>query len=87
MLKPLKDYLIVEPLPMESIGGFEMPQITQSKPLKGTVIAIGDGLNGKPMSTKVGDTVLYKTYSGWEIDFEGKPFLLMSEINDILAIY
>ena len=37
------------------------------------------------MTVKVGDTVLYGKYSGTELKFEGKDYLIMSE-KDILAI-
>ena len=38
-----------------------------------------------PMTVKVGDVVLYGKYSGTELKFDGKDYLIMSE-KDILAI-
>jgi chaperonin GroES len=37
------------------------------------------------MTVKVGDTVLYGKYSGSELKFDGKDYLIMRE-DDILAI-
>jgi chaperonin GroES len=37
------------------------------------------------MTVKVGDQVLYEKYSGTELKYEGKDYLIMSE-KDILAI-
>ena len=37
------------------------------------------------MTVKVGDTVLYGKYSGSELNFDGKDYLIMRE-DDILVI-
>ena len=50
-----------------------------------TVVAVGIGTKDNPMTVKVGDIVLYGKYSGTELKFEGKDYLIMSE-KDILAI-
>ena len=36
-------------------------------------------------NVKVGDTILYGKYSGTELKYEGKDFMIMRE-SDILAI-
>lgn len=87
MYQPMRDYIIVRPDESEKIGGvLDMPQIKMNKPLIGTVCAVGFGLEGKPMRISVGDRIMYKQYAGWEIEFEGEEFLMMSEINDVLCI-
>ena len=48
-------------------------------------MAVGIGTKDNPMTVKVGDTVLYGKYSGTELKFKGKDYLIMSE-KDILAI-
>ena len=55
------------------------------KPQKAIVVAVGKGTKEHSMTVKVGDTVLYGKYSGTELKFEGKDYLIMSE-KDILAI-
>jgi co-chaperonin GroES (HSP10) len=85
--KPLRDLIIVKPDEAEKIGGmFDMPQVTMNKPLTGTVHAVGCGLEGKPMKTKIGDRVMFKQYGAWDIEMDGEMYLMMSEINDILCI-
>ena len=37
------------------------------------------------MILKVGNTVLYGTYAGTELEFEGKKYLMMRQ-SDVLAI-
>ena len=45
----------------------------------------GNPRKDNPITVKVGQTVLYGKYSGTELKFEGKDFLIMRE-SDILAI-
>ena len=86
-VKPLADRVLVEPAQAETTtaSGIIIPDTAQEKPQKGTVVAVGDGKKDEPLTVKVGDTVLYGKYSGTELKFEGKDYLIMSE-KDILAI-
>lgn len=67
-----------------------IPESSEAKPIKGKIIAVGQGKkNDKgeiiPMSVKVGDTVLFKKYGPDEIEISGKKYLVGDE-DDILAI-
>ena len=91
MLKPLADRVLVEVDVEESktAGGILLPDTSQKKSQKGTVIAIGSGKvldNGErlPFEVAVGDRVLFAKYSGVDIEEGGKKFLLLSE-RDILG--
>lgn len=86
-IKPLADRVLVEPLPAETqtASGLFIPDSAQEKQHKGTVIAVGKGKKDEPMTVKVGDQVLYGKYSGSELQFDGKDYLMMRE-EDILAI-
>ena len=86
-VKPLADRVLVEPAPAEetTASGIIIPDTAKEKPQKGKVIAVGGGKKDEPMTVKEGDTVLYGKYSGTEINFEGKDYLIMRE-DDILAI-
>ncbi len=86
-LIPLKDRVIVEPHEAEekTSSGIIIPESAQEKPQKGTVIAVGEGKKDEPMTVKEGDVVLYGKYSGTEIEFDGKDYLIMRE-DDILVI-
>ena len=50
-----------------------------------TLNVVGKGKEDYKMTVKVGDTVLYGKYSGSELKFDGKDYLIMRE-DDILAI-
>jgi chaperonin GroES len=86
--KPLADRVLIEPAPAEqkTISGIIIPDTAKEKPLKGTVVALGDGKKDEPMTVKKGDTVLYGQYSGTEIKLDGKTYLIMREA-DIYGIF
>jgi chaperonin GroES len=90
-VRPLDDRIVVEPVEAETktAGGIVLPDTAKEKPLKGKVVAIGEGKlldDGKraPMSVKKGDLVLYTRYGGTEIKVDGKDLLIMRE-SDVLA--
>ncbi len=86
-IKPLSDRVLIEPAQSEekTSSGIIIPDTAKEKPQKGVVVAAGNGKKDEPMNVKVGDNVLYGKYSGTEIDFEGKNYLIMKE-SDIYAI-
>jgi chaperonin GroES len=86
-VKPLADRVVVEPAAAEekTAFGIIIPDTAKEKPQKGTVVAVGPGKKDDPVTVKVGDSVLYGKYSGTEITFDGKEYLIMRE-SDIYAI-
>ncbi|MDD3459204.1 MAG: co-chaperone GroES [Weeksellaceae bacterium] len=86
-IKPLADRVLVEPAAAETktASGIIIPDTAKEKPQQGKVVAVGDGKKDEPMTVKVGDSVLYGKYSGSELKWEGKDYLIMKE-SDILAI-
>ena len=86
-IKPLSDRVLIEAAEAveKTVGGIIFPVSAKEKPLKGTVVATGNGTKVEEMIVKVGDTVLYGKYAGTEIEFEGKKYLMMRQ-SDILAI-
>ena len=86
-IKPLADRVLVEPLEAETktASGIIIPDTAKEKPQKGNVVAVGLGTKENPITVKVGQTVLYGKYSGTELKFDGKDYLIMRE-SDILAI-
>ena len=86
-IKPLADRVLVLPAPAEekTIGGIIIRDSAKEKPLKGKVIAIGNGTKDEEMVVKPDDTVLYGKYAGTEIELDGEKYLIMKQ-SDILAI-
>ena len=85
-IKPLADRVLVLPAPAEekTIGGIIIPDSAKEKPLKGKVIAIGNGTKDEEMVVKPDDTVLYGKYAGTEIELDGEKYLIMKQ-SDIFS--
>ena len=91
-MRPLHDRVIVKRMEEErtSPGGIVIPDAAAEKPIKGEVIAIGNGKvldNGdvRKLDVNVGDTILFGKYAGTEVKVEGEELLVMKE-DDIMAI-
>ncbi|HHC72649.1 MAG TPA: co-chaperone GroES [Thiotrichales bacterium] len=91
-IRPLHDRVIIKRMEEErtSPGGIVIPDTAAEKPVKGEVVAVGNGKimeNGevRPLDVKVGDKVLFGKYSGTEVKVEGEELLVMRE-EDIMAV-
>ncbi|GHV69066.1 10 kDa chaperonin [Bacteroidia bacterium] len=86
-VKTVLNKVIVEPVEAETktASGIIIPDSAKEKPQKGIVIATGKGKNDEPMEVKAGDTVFFGKYSGTEIQFDEKKYLVMNQ-SDILVI-
>ncbi|MCQ2360514.1 MAG: co-chaperone GroES [Paludibacteraceae bacterium] len=86
-IKPLADRVLIKPNAAEekSAGGIILPDSAKEKPLRGKVVATGNGTKDEEMVVKEGDEVLYGKYAGTEIEFDGEKYLIMRQ-SDILAI-
>ena len=91
-IRPLQDRVIIKRMEEEktSPGGIVIPDSATEKPIKGEVIAVGNGLvldNGevRPLDLQVGDKVLFGKYSGTEVTLDGEELLVMKE-DDVMAV-
>ncbi len=91
-IRPLGEKVLVKRPEAEETtkGGIVLPESAREKPRQGTILAIGDGkqlADGSRGTFQVakGDTVLFTSYGGTEIKWEGEEYLLMDE-TDILAV-
>jgi len=86
-IKPLADRVLIKPTAAESktASGIIIPDTAKEKPLKGEVVAVGNGIKDEEMVLKPLDTVLYGKYAGTEIELDGEKFLIMRQ-SDVLAI-
>ena len=91
-LRPLHDRLLVKRDEADDItdGGIIIPDDAKEKPVRGKVIAAGNGKvledgTVRPMSLKVSESVLFSKYGGTEIHLDGDPFLVINE-DAVLAV-
>ena len=59
--------------------------VAKEKPLRGEVIATGEGTKDEKMLLKEGDFILYGKYAGTELEFDNEKYLIMRQ-SDVLAI-
>lgn len=86
-IKPLADRVLILPTPAEEVtaAGIIIPDSAKEKPLRGTVIATGNGTKDEEMVVKKDDEVLFGKYAGTEVEVEGTKYLIMRQ-NDVLAV-
>jgi chaperonin GroES len=91
-IRPLHDRVVLKRMEEQttSPGGIVIPDTAAEKPIRGEVIAVGNGKrldNGElvPLDVKVGDTVLFGKYSGTEVKIDGQELLVMRE-DDIMGV-
>ena len=85
-IKPLADRVLILPAPAEEkVGGIIIPDTAKEKPLRGKVVAAGNGTKDEELILKEGDTVLYGKYAGTELEYEGTKYLMMRQ-SDVLAV-
>ena len=91
-LAPIGDRVVVERDESEgrTAGGIVLPDSAQDKPARGRVMSVGtgkllnDGTRSK-LQVKVGDRVIFSSYSGEGFRVGDDEFLLMRE-DEILAV-
>ncbi len=92
-IKPLGDYLIIEPLLIKekTKSGIFLPGTAEEQtPEQGKIIAVGPGKRdstGKllPLEVKIGDQVLFSKYGPTKVKFDGKEYFVIRQ-DDVLAI-
>ncbi len=95
-VKPLGNRVLIKRKEAEATkGGILLPDSAQEKPKQGTVVAVGPGKYDdqghlQPMNLKVGDEVLFSSYSGTEVKTENDTeYLIMTEediLGDLVAV-
>ncbi len=91
-IRPLHDRVIVKRMEEErtSPGGIVIPDTATENPIKGEIIAVGNGKlleSGeiRALDIKAGDKVLFGKYSGTEVKVDDEELLVMKE-DDIMAV-
>ncbi len=86
-VKPLADRVLIQPTKAEEVtaSGIIIPDSAKEKPLKGMVLAVGNGTKDEDMVLKEGDAVLYGKYAGTEVELDGEKVIIMRQ-NEVLAV-
>ena len=91
-IRPLHDRVIIKRVEEEqrSAGGIVIPDTAKEKPIRGEVLAVGNGKllesgDVRPLDVKVGNTVLFGKYAGTEVKVEDEELLVLRE-EDIMGV-
>ena len=91
-ITPLNDRILVKRLEAvdTTVGGIVLPDAAKEKPREGEVVSVGAGRlleSGEraPMQLNAKDRVIFGSYAGTEVKFDGAELLIMSE-DDVLAV-
>jgi len=81
-IQPLADYVVsqAEEAKSKTASGLYLPNNAQEKPKTAKVLAVGRDVK----QIKVGDKILYKSYSTTEVRVADEDYILVKE-EDILA--
>jgi chaperonin GroES len=81
-LQPLSDYIVAvgEEAATKTASGIYLPDQAQEKPKTAKVVAVGPNVK----QVKVGDRVVYKSYSTTEVKVGNDEYILVKE-EDVLA--
>jgi chaperonin GroES len=81
-IQPLSDYVVAQDEKAESktASGLYLPDSAKEKPKTAIVVAVGPDAK----QVKVGDQIIYKTFSTTEIKIDREDYLLVKE-EDVLA--
>ncbi len=90
-IQPLADYVVAqtEKAVTKTASGLYLPDKAQEKPKIAKVLAVGPGKVGDDnerikMTIKVGDRILYKSYSTTDVKIDAEEYILVKE-DDVLA--
>lgn len=81
-IHPLGDYVVAAPEEAEAktASGLYLTQSAQEKPKTAKIVAVGKDAK----QVKVGDKIIYKSYSTTDVKVGGDEYILVKE-EDILA--
>lgn len=81
-ITPLADYVVAtaEEAATKTASGLYLPGNAAEKPKTAKVVAVGK----QATQIKVGDRIIYKSYSTTEVKVDGSDYILVKE-EDILA--
>ncbi len=81
-IQPVADYVVAqtEEVATKTASGLYLPGGSQEKPKVAKIVAVGKEVH----DLKVGDKIIYKSYSQTEIKVDGVEYLLVKE-EDVLA--
>ncbi len=81
-IKPISNLVLatVDKAETKTASGLYLPDNAQEKPKTATVAAVGPEVK----KVKAGDRIIYESYSGTEVKYQGEDYVLVAE-DKVLA--
>jgi len=81
-ITPLADYIVAvaEEAATKTASGLFLPEAAKEKPKTAKIVAVGKSVH----ELKVGEKIIYKSYSTTELKLSGVEYILVKE-EDVLA--
>lgn len=81
-IQPLADYVVAvgEEAETKTASGLYIPDSAKEKPKTAKIVAVGNDAK----QLKVGDRIIYKSYSTTDVKHDGVEYILVKE-EDVLA--
>jgi chaperonin GroES len=90
--KPIYDRILVRVLQEEAVtaGGIVLPGESLEKPMRGLVLAVGEGKRNKegvqiPLTVKENDVVMYNPIAAQQVKIGGEELIVLRE-DDLFAV-
>lgn len=91
-IRPLNKHILVKRIEADekTAGGIIIPESAKEKPVKGVVLAVGNGRRNSDGTfqepwVKPGQVILYSKYAENIIEYDGKEFLMIHD-QDIFGV-
>ena len=84
-IQPLADRVLIKPAAAEekTVGGIIIPDSAKEKPLRGEVLAVGEGTKDEPMLLQPGDQILFGKWAGSDFEFDGEKYQMMKQSENV----
>lgn len=82
-IKPLHSNVLIKPLEPEAIskGGIIIPESFQERPNVAVIVAVGTGIENRPMELQEGDIVFHIKNAGTLIEQDGEKYFFIRDVD------
>ena len=83
---PTGDRILVKPDAPEELteGGLLIPEKAREKPLRGVIVAVGEGTNDEEMIRKPGERIIFGKFVGVPLEVNGDDLLIMKQADALV---
>lgn len=85
-IKPLMGRVLIKRIETKNVAGLFLAKGSEEKSSRGEVLAIGEFEKDKSVDIKVGDVVIYPSWSGTNISSDADDSLVIVKAEEILGV-